>query len=263
MPIIAGHEQWLPAGQQLSRLMRQLLRRQGDAVLSRLKATGYAFAPSLHDWNAQMIAAITPLLLYHAKDGGLRASRRINAHLSTPRPQPVGPIKVFAGGLFLGTGEMVVKAAWGKQMVQAWKRFGGRLLSLATDLAKRFVEELNQTSQRLVQKAMREAWDARTIRVDFPEMIKGLLHTVFNSPARAKGIGGTEASKAFHAGQYLLAQESGVVRSMRWKCSAGACEACLALERVGPVPLGTPFAVISGRLHHADEVVLYPPLHPT
>lgn len=86
---------------------------------------------------------------------------------------------------------------------------------------------------------------------------------IFNDPYRAARIGQTEASRAVHGGQLLLAQEAQEEHDLklrkRWLASSDACDACLKLDGK-EVELEADFTVVSGAGPYRH--VKHAPLHP-
>jgi hypothetical protein len=82
---------------------------------------------------------------------------------------------------------------------------------------------------------------------------------IFNDPKKAQRIAMTETSRAMHAGQMQAAQESGIVKSLRWLASVDACDFCLELDGK-EVPIGQPFDVNPKGGPYA--AIYHPPAHP-
>lgn len=86
------------------------------------------------------------------------------------------------------------------------------------------------------------------------------VQELFDDPFRAHRIAATESSRAMHGGGRMAAEEAGVT-THEWLASSDACPKCLALARMGPIPLSQPYATdASSNPRYA--VIWHPGLHP-
>lgn len=78
---------------------------------------------------------------------------------------------------------------------------------------------------------------------------------------RARRIAASEASRAHHAAEVMVARESGVVTGFRWLLSEDACSLCQTISRrVGTIEIGKAFAVVGDNPDYSR--IEAPPLHP-
>lgn len=80
---------------------------------------------------------------------------------------------------------------------------------------------------------------------------------IIRNPDKALTVAATEASRAVHAGQAMLDEQSGVVAGRKWLASSDACDRCLALNGK-VIPMDGNFVTGAGDYGN----VPYPPLHP-
>lgn len=235
-----------PQGRQLAQLVRQLWKEQEQQLLALMRQHG-AFALqsiNLEAWQAAFIERIKPIYARYLIDG--RASmqarlerKRSKSLLSIPYAfqEPEEPDEAFTiynpeAVNFINTYSYAFAAS----------TLATTKLKLSTAYA-RLKQELTQ--------GIEQGEALRTITAD--------VMRIFRDPQRAMTIAATEVSRAYHAGQEVAAQQSGVVAGKRWLASSDACPQCLALDGK-VVALGEPFIVLPGGGPYA--VVMYPPLHP-
>lgn len=139
--------------------------------------------------------------------------------------------------------------------------FNPRVLEAVDRLTFDFCEETNRTSVQRIDLALRALRRELAGGLEEGEAYVRLTRRVLNifaSPSRAAAIGMTEPSRAMHAGQLLMAQQSGVVKGKRWLASSDACKLCLSLNGK-VVGLDEDFAVVG---HGPYARIPHPPAHP-
>lgn len=139
--------------------------------------------------------------------------------------------------------------------------FNPRVLEAVDRLTFDFCEETNRTSVERIDLALRALRRDLAQGLEEGEAYAKLTRRVLNifaSPARAAAIGMTEPSRAMHAGQLLMAQQSGVVKGKRWLASSDACALCRSLNGK-VVGLDEDFTVIG---HGPYARVPHAPAHP-
>lgn len=124
-----------------------------------------------------------------------------------------------------------------------------------------FCDATNQTSKERLDAALAKLHEELAQGLEEGEVYARLTRRVagiFADPTRASAIAMTESSRALHAGQFLMAQESGIVKGKEWLASADACDLCSPLsgKQVG---LHEDFAVDGGGTYAR---IPYPPRHP-
>lgn len=124
-----------------------------------------------------------------------------------------------------------------------------------------FCEATNRASRERLDLALEHLRQELAAGLEEGEVYARLTQRVagiFADPHRAAAIAMTESSRAMHGGQFLMAEESGIVSGKRWLASSDACELCRGLngQQVG---LHADFAVIGSGPYSR---VPYPPAHP-
>ncbi len=116
--------------------------------------------------------------------------------------------------------------------------------------------ELND-ALHLLRKEITEGLVAGDVKQAMNDRVKSVFDRA--ETTRSWQISVTEASRAQHAAQELVAQESGIVKGKRWLLSSDACPECLPLANK-EVPLGEVFTTRAGKAAYSE--INYPPLHP-
>lgn len=244
---MADPDRNFPAGVPLARLLARFNARLGRDVLGRIQRTrGRLREISLAGW-AQTLAEIVEVALLplyrqgaqHSLRGlARRRSRKgMTTGLSATPPQP-GPLAT-ALDLF---NRLVLDAVRGGALVLAQST----LDTAAGEVTAALAETRAQLAAGLEEGETLASLSRRVGRI-------------FLDPVRAQRAAVTEASRAVHAGQVLLAKQTdGLIARKRWLASGDACPECLALDGK-VVGLDEPF-VVQGSGPYA--AVMHPPLHP-
>lgn len=95
---------------------------------------------------------------------------------------------------------------------------------------------------------------------EYKNQLRERVQKVFSNAdnERAYLISHTEANRAVHGAQMIVAQESGQVKAARWLCDANACDHCRELDGM-EVPLGQNFITVGIGSY---SQVKHPPRHP-
>jgi hypothetical protein len=235
MPIDPATGRDLPAGQPLAQGLAGFFTRQGQSVLHAL-TTGAAI--SLAGWNGLLVETVRPHITRYTGDGGRESMQRIYHQVRSGR-----------------------KAA-GTVDVGAFDLRNPRVLDAINAASLTLAASTNAMSQYGVEQARSELRQAMIDGMDRGEAytrLRGRIELIFDNRARADMIARTESSRAVHGGQVLAAQESGVVKGLKWLPSSAPCEKCRKLAGK-IVALGEPFFTDPRGGPYA--VCYHPPLHP-
>jgi hypothetical protein len=131
----------------------------------------------------------------------------------------------------------------------------------AQKLALRFAESTNATTSLQLNEALAQLRDEITaglVEGDTRQELTKRVEAVFDqaTKSRAATIAKTEASRAQHTGELMIAKASGVITKKKWLASADACDECLDLAGKDPIDLDDAFTVTN------YGPVTTPPLHP-
>lgn len=143
----------------------------------------------------------------------------------------------------------------------AFGLFNPRVIEAVDRLTFDFCEATNQTSTKRLADALASLRQELADGLGEGEVYARLtrrVKAIFNDPYRAPMIATTESSRAMHAGQFMVAADSGIVRGKRWLASSDACPLCLGLNGK-EVGLHEVFAVVGSGPY---SKVPYPPAHP-
>lgn len=128
-----------------------------------------------------------------------------------------------------------------------------------------FCKETNETTSQELGAAIKQLKESLTQGMaagEYGNQLTKRVGEIFDQAEvyRSWRIAQTEASRAQHTAQFMVAQESGIVQGKRWILSSDACDKCKPLaNRV--VPLDKSFATVDfGNPAYSD--IQYPPLHP-
>lgn len=150
-----------------------------------------------------------------------------------------------------------------------------QILELAFDVFNpRVIEGLRRAvfdfCQSTIDTAYLEIEKAKlALRVDLLEglqagetnrMLAARVETIFAEPYKAARIAQTEASRAVHSGELILAKESEVCSGKYWMASSDACKICLGLAGMGVIPLEKPYMVLPKGGPYA--IIMHPGAHP-
>lgn len=130
---------------------------------------------------------------------------------------------------------------------QAAFKFSRDTLDTATKDLKTAIKDLKKVLKTGISKNQAIGYIAKRVE------------KIFADPMRAYRIATTEISRAQHAGQLMVAKESGVVTHKTWLASSDACDQCLDLDGRS-VGLEEPFYVDPKGGSYAE--VQFPPMHP-
>lgn len=286
-----AHGRNIPAGQPFARQLRRILPRIGADVREQLRAMPFARI-RLDRWVQPLADLSLPHITRYTWDGGEQSARRIRRLVA----EKLRGHHSAAGGRIRASSQRRFEAGGGtdRQRTSADQHRG---LASGLDLygARRFTSRLKRATPRVleigfdvfnprVSEAIRSAAlnlaqsTLATATMDVGhaldrtrgEIAEGLergegierlnarIGQIFEDPMRAARIAQTEASRAVHAGQLLMAEESEVVNGVTWLASSDACPLCLSLDGQ-TVGLGEAFTTTGrgpyGRIEH-------PPAHP-
>ena len=245
-----GHTYRLPSGDAIAAIMRQMWSEQFAALQLAIRLYGRqgVQAVDLGRWQNALIERIIPLYQQYAHDGQLSFAQ----HVQQPKAVKRGAGVVLIDGTTTKPPTAVVD-----DYIEV---FDPNVANFARAWAYDFAAStLATTNMRIMEVYQRTA---NTIATSLEQgntldQLSQALGFIFNDPARAQMIAASEASRAYHGGQMITAEESGEVYGKTWLASTDACEQCLALNGK-TVPLDKPFVVLPGRY----GVVMSPPLHP-
>lgn len=289
-----AHGRAIPIDPRLAAVLRRYWKRQWAEIAPRVQQGQRV---QLDQWTQPMTEALAPLLKPHFIEGGQEAARRIRRLLLQRRERAYATgIPGGDGGRLVGGGAPALRAGVGglaalgdRGLAAPWRAghsgdgavaggwrknrpaaeipdlsfdvFNPRVLEAVDRLTFDFCAETNRTSVERIDLALRALRRELAGGLEEGEAYLRLTRRVLNifaSPARAAAIGMTEPSRAMHAGQLLMAKDSGVVKGKRWLASSDACPLCLSLNGI-VVGLDEDFAVVGkgpySRVPHA-------PAHP-
>jgi hypothetical protein len=213
----------------------------------------------MHRWVRPTAEAVKPLALQLWRQGAMRClltlGRRgmlMQRHRyadPTLRRFPIGNAVAFGvtKSLFGGWDDLLYNPKILAAVDQAVFTFCEDTLATATSELDQALDDL-----RALMRAGLPKYEASTTLAE--KVVK-----IFASPYRALRIATTESSRLIHAGQFLAAKDSGVVRGKSWLSTSQSCKKCFALNML-EVPLDKPFITLLTGGPYA--VVMYPPLHP-
>jgi hypothetical protein len=230
------HGRRLPSGRLLSGILRSFFARQEPDVRRQFMAGVERIR--LSQWTIPMAEACTePLEAYF--DRGIEDTRRVLRRQARGLPNLIGKIE---------TGYVAAHQ---------------EVLAAARTAALVFCRETNDTAATQLNVALDQLREGLAQGLELGEaqiQLTGRVQALFRDPYRAHTIAATESSRAVHAGELLIAQNSeGLVRATKWLASSDACKKCLALNDK-EVNLGVPFHVDPGGSPYG--YVYHPPLHP-
>lgn len=246
-----GHAIPLPSGEPIAAIMRQMWSEQFAAMQQAIRLYGRQGiqAVDLGRWQNALVQRIITIYQRLAADGQLEFAR----HVTAPKL-----IKRGAGIVVVDSGEPTQRP---RAVVDDYiEVFDPHVAQFARTWAYDFAAStLASTHLRVMEAYQRTAATMATWleQGDTLDALSQSLGMIFNDPSRAQMIAASEASRAYHGGQMITAEESGEVYGKTWLASADACDQCLALNGK-TVPLDKPFVVLPGRY----GVVMSPPLHP-
>ena len=245
-----GHTYRLPTGDAIAAIMRQMWSEQYAAMQLAIRLYGRqgVQAVDLNRWQNALVQRIIPLYQQYAHDGQLAFAQ----HVQKPKE-----VKRGAGVVLVDGTTNKPPTAMVEDYIEV---FDPNVAEFARAWAYDFAAStLATTNMRIMEVYQRTAATVATSleQGNTLDQLSQALGFIFNDPARAQMIAASEASRAYHGGQMITAEESGEVYGKTWLASSDACDACLALNGV-TVPLDKPFVVKSGRY----GVVMSPPLHP-
>ncbi len=230
--IKSGHRRQLPTGRSIARILRGVFKRQ----LGEVQSLGY-----LSSWTQPMVEMLLEPVRRYYLSGARDAAKRLRRKKSA---------------LYL------TKASLVERIVPSFDVWNVKVEEAVRRATFAFCQSTNDTSVMLLSKALvklREELIAGLKEGEATKKLTRRVNAIFADPERARVIAHSEASRATHHGQLMLAEESGIVRGKRWLASADACDICLPLAARGEIPLDEPFAVI-GRGPYSH--VMFPPAHP-
>jgi hypothetical protein len=159
------------------------------------------------------------------------------------------------------TGMATEERRWNVQLPQVQEAIDSASMRFAQSTNRTTSLQLNRAIGRLREELAQGllAPGTNTVR----ELTRRVA-IIFNRAEmyRARSIAVTESSRAVHGGQVIAAKESGIVRGLKWLCSADACDLCqqIAADNRGGIPLGGIFATVGGDPDYSD--IPHPPAHP-
>jgi hypothetical protein len=206
-----------------------------------------------------MLKIFTPILEPFYHQGAREAAVQIGAKIK-PRKSgdnPLSPAARLQAKLHTGRHGGALLALRVKEQVPNMFGFdvaNPRVVEYIRSQIFFFIDSTNQTSAELLRTALEES----RIAGETPVELYRRVQKIFGNPYRSFMIGVTESSRSLHAGELVLARESGVVSGKTWLASGDACDRCLALDGITK-RLDEPFAV-NGIGPYA--VCMHPGLHP-
>lgn len=140
-----------------------------------------------------------------------------------------------------------------------------RLGEAVDTLTLNFCRATNETTSLALEEAvesLRSDLREGLFQGDSLPELRKRVNAVFDNAEtwRAQRIAATEASRSVHVAERISAEESGVVKKLKWLAAGDACPICWALNGK-EVAFGEPFlTVASARPEYAQ--VFSPPAHP-
>lgn len=235
------------AARTLAAAIHRLSKRIGSEVVS--AARSGRRVPSFSKHVSLYVEALTPLVLPMAVRGGKQTLGRIRVLLRRRRKALV-PIGRKAAADDMGP--------FGFDL----NLFNLKIVDAVRQMVFTFATSTLETSRHETEEAyslLREELEEGLTKGEAVNRLAKRVGTIFDNPSRAYLVARTEAVRATHAGQLLAAEESGVVKGLRWMASPGACPLCAKLNGV-EVFLGQDFAVDPGAGRYGR--VPHPPRHP-
>lgn len=251
-----GHNLEIPTSPELQAILLQLWQEQFRVVnqLVRLYGVNGLRNFSLDRWKPALVERSKPILERLALSG----REAYQARYARPKRFKHGAaITLFGMPIAPGQGQRLPVFGQYEDYVEV---FDDNVAEFARQWAYDFADSTLATSQyRILEAYQRTAEQlARGLeRGATLDQLTRRIEQIFHDPDRAQMIAASEASRAYHGGQVLTAEESGEVSGKTWLASSDACEACLALNGK-TVPLDQPFVEKPGRYGR----VMTPPLHP-
>lgn len=252
MPVDARHGRFIPTGREIARVLSNVFRRQKLEVYTAIRA-GQGI--NLARWDETLAELVRPQIVVETARGGNDAAKRIR-QLSRSAKSLRGERRKAP----------VLSAAAADNFVRLdvleFDVFRPEVQTAIRTAAMAFAASTNATSTvrlSLALQLLRRELEQGLAQGEALQRLTQRVGDIFANPARAFMIAATEASRAMHAGQFLAARASEIVKGKRWQASSDACPACMELDGQ-EVDLESPFHV--DPKGGAYAVTMYPPLHP-
>lgn len=220
----------------ISKVMKKFFRVQRQQILDRVsgnKAAGvWDIKTDLSNWTGAMTEELLPLVLMSGEEGVIKTVQRL-------------------GGI------EGLKPAVQPKLKEALKQ-----------ATMRFCEDTNQATSLQLETAkerLRETLAEGLSDGDMRNALRKRVQEIFDHADndRADRVAVTEASRAQHTGQYLCAEESGLVKGFKWLLSSMPCPQCQQVADQNPeVKMGDNFFSHGEERPAEYRDIKYPPLHP-
>jgi hypothetical protein len=255
----------------LIRLLQSLHFAQAREVLSRLSTSRLEKVPDLTHWIGVVANTAKPLLLLQWRVGMLRTAQRlvasssernrVGSRLDTGMTRRVVPIEdIFASRKGVMWNERVSMLHAGRQsqlsstcsvqVDKAAKRgkpkkpiplaaidiYNAKVLDAVDEAAFKFSRDTLDTATKDLKSAIKDLKKVLKTGLSKGQAVGYIakrVEKIFADPMRAYRIATTEISRAQHAGQLMVAKESGLVTHKTWLASSDACDECLSLDGKG------------------------------
>lgn len=249
MPVDPRTKRNIPAGRQTAQLLRRLWRRQEQEILAGLSS---GHLPDLQRWNLLLADLARPLFLSTLGAAADDTLRRIRRQLvARSRKKDVG-----VGVLMRGPQSSALEIG------DSFDLFNQHVLTAVQQAVLEFAASTNALTTQSVadaRESVRELLAQGYSEGDTQRELRNKIRRIFADTYRAERIARTESSRAVHLGQTLAAQETGIVKGLRWLASSSACPLCEKIDgkvvEIGGIfyvnPKGGPYAVVR-----------HPPAHP-
>lgn len=218
---------------QLNRLLRALFRRQLADMVARIDPKRLS-APSLDAWVTPMAESLLPLFTQLTQHGGQEAAKRIAAELKRQN-RSLAEIRTKSLLRVVKMPRPEISFTLSPKVLEAVRTAVFAFCQSTLDTAISDVDTALAT--------LREELAAGLTAGEATANLNRRVGEIFTDPFKSSRIAQTEVSRAVHSGGLLAAQESGVVKGLRWEASADACKKiCLPLDGK-VVVLGQPFFI--------------------
>lgn len=240
MPVDPRHGRHVPSGTALAELVRQMFHVFQTQAINDL-AHGEIWDPSKIDINVYADRAF-PIMLEEYQRGAYAMEeelrgRRLGKHANSTISKANG-ISAF----FNVFNREVIEQVWNMTM----NFVTSTLATAATHVANVYEEVRGNLADALKGG-------------ESSKKISERMREIFSNPDKAFAIGQSESSRAMHAGQNQVAKDAGF-KTKSWMASSDACDFCLKLDALGPVPIDKPFIVLS-KGNPAYRTIMFPPGH--
>jgi hypothetical protein len=183
-------------------------------------------------------------MLHAGRQSQLSSTCSVQVDKAAKRSNPI-PLAAFVGTALRSSFD-IYNARVLDAVDEAAFKFSRDTLDTATKDLKSAIKDLKKVLKTGLSKGQAVGYIAKRVE------------KIFADPMRSYRIATTEISRAQHAGQLMVAKESGLVTHKTWLASSDACDECLSLDGRS-VEIDKPFYVDPKGGTYA--VVQHPPFH--